>query len=76
MAHRAWVLRSYALTLAAVTLRLWLPGLHVGLGLPFAEVYQTVAWLAWVPNLIVIELWLTAERASQARPRRRNGMEG
>lgn len=52
--HRDWMVRSFALTFAAVTLRVYIPIL-AALGTPFPEVYQTVAWLAWVPNLIVAE---------------------
>jgi hypothetical protein len=52
--HRAWMLRSYSLTFAAVTLRIWLPLSQVA-GLPFLPSYQAIAWLCWVPNLIVVE---------------------
>ena len=45
--------RSYALTFAAVTLRLWLPELAAIF--PFEAAYQTVSWLAWVPNLLIVE---------------------
>jgi len=64
--HREWMIRSYALTFAAVTLRLWIPVLVI-LGFEFEEVYQTVAWIAWVPNLIVTEFFLgmTKRSASQ-----------
>ncbi|MBM3878088.1 MAG: DUF2306 domain-containing protein [Verrucomicrobia bacterium] len=54
--HREWMVRCYALTFAAVTLRLWLPFLTAASG-SFDEAYQTVAWLSWVPNLIVAEIW-------------------
>jgi hypothetical protein len=53
--HRQWMIRTYALTFAAVTLRLWLVGLQV-LGVDPAEAYVAVAWLSWVPNLLVAEL--------------------
>lgn len=56
-AHRAWMLRSYALTLAAVTLRLYLP-ISAMLGIPFEEAYTAIAWLCWVPNLLVVEWFL------------------
>jgi len=56
-AHQQWMIRSYALTLAFVSLRLWLGGLALT-GAPFDEVYQSAAWLCWVPNLIVAELYL------------------
>jgi uncharacterized membrane protein len=53
--HRRWIIRNYALTLAAVTLRLWLPGLMLT-GYGFEAVYVTVAWLSWVPNLLIAEI--------------------
>ena len=53
-AHRRWMVRNFALTFAAVTLRLWLPGMVVG-GVPMEIAYPIVAWLCWVPNLIVAE---------------------
>jgi uncharacterized membrane protein len=54
--HRRWMIRSYALTFAAVMLRIYLPLSQV-YGIPFEPAYQTIAWLCWVPNLIVAE-WL------------------
>ena len=54
--HRRWMTRSYALTFAAVTLRIYLP-LSLALGLPFEPAYQTISWLCWVPNLVIAE-WL------------------
>ena len=57
-AHQRWMLRSYALTLAAVTLRLWLPLLQAAVGLDFIDSYRIVAWLCWVPNLLIIEGWI------------------
>jgi uncharacterized membrane protein len=55
--HRRWMIRSWALTLAAVTLRLYLPLVMV-LELPFLPWHHTISFLAWVPNLIIAELWL------------------
>jgi len=56
-AHRRWMIRSFALTFGAVTLRLYLP---VGpmLGFDFAQSYVVVSWLSWVPNLALAELYL------------------
>ncbi len=59
-AHRAWMLRSYALTLAAVTLRIYL-GLSQVVGMDFAAAYPAIAWLCWVPNLILVE-WVLLRR--------------
>lgn len=54
--HRQWIIRSAALTLAAVTLRIEMPLLIWGFG--FETGYQSVAWLCWVPNLVLAEWYL------------------
>ena len=54
-AHRRWMIRSYALTFAAVTLRLYIPASQAA-GIPFEAAYPAIAWLCWVPNLLVAEL--------------------
>lgn len=60
--HRAWMIRSAALTFAAVTLRLYLP-LSMVAGLPFDASYTVIAWACWVPNLIAVELWAIRRRS-------------
>jgi uncharacterized membrane protein len=65
-AHREWVLRSYALMYAAVTLRIELPIL-IGIFSDFTPAYRVVAWLCWVPNLLLIEAYVRKTRAA-ARP--------
>lgn len=55
--HRQWMLRSFALTFAFVTLRLWI-GILMVMGGEFDQVYQTVSWLCWVPNLLIIEYYI------------------
>lgn len=55
-AHRDWMVRSFALTLAAVTLRLWVPFASYGLHIDQDFVIESSAWVSWVPNLIVAEL--------------------
>jgi len=66
--HRQWMIRNYALTFAAVMLRVWLP-LFVALGYEFPEAYTTVAWLCWVPNLLVAELIIGNGKALVKKPR-------
>jgi len=61
--HRDWMMRSYALTFAAVTLRLYLPISRVG-GIPFEIAYPAISWLCWLPNLLVVE-WLIESRRSR-----------
>lgn len=56
--HREWAMRSFSLAFAAVTLRNELPLLMVAGRLSFHAAYITVAWLCWIPNLLVVEWWL------------------
>ena len=53
------MIRSWSLTFAAVTLRIYIP-VSVVLGIRFELAYPAIAWLAWVPNLLVAELYLRA----------------
>ena len=52
--HRRWMIRSFALLFAAVTLRIELPIL-IGIFGAFEPAYRVVAWSCWVPNLLVAE---------------------
>ncbi len=65
-AHRRWMRRSVALTLAAVTLRLVMAPLMLA-GWSVVETYQITAWGSWLLNLALLELW-------QARRARRPAM--
>ena len=63
--HERWMMRSFALTFAAVTLRIYLPiGISLNNG-GFALPYTIIAWLSWVPNLLIMEAWLSSHRALQ-----------
>jgi uncharacterized membrane protein len=65
--HRAWMIRSFAVTFAAVTLRLWL-GLLIGAQVLagsqasgdrlFMNAYVVVPFLSWLPNVVVAELMI------------------
>lgn len=52
--HRRWLLRNYALAFAAVMLRIYIP-LSFMAGLDFEQAYGVIAWLCWVPNLLVVD---------------------
>jgi uncharacterized membrane protein len=64
--HREWMMRNYALTFAGVMLRLWMPIL-VSLGVEFLVAYIVVAWLCWIPNLLVAEWMIRRRRAGRQR---------
>jgi hypothetical protein len=57
-AHRRWMWRSYALTAAAITLRVYIFICSYQVDLSQPRAYATLAWLSWVPNLLVAELYL------------------
>lgn len=63
--HGRWMIRSFALTFAAVTLRLYLP---VAAFLPVDgdTAYRAIAFLCWAPNLLVVELWLSSRLRANA----------
>jgi len=62
-AHRNYMIRSYALTLSALTLRAWKYALSNSFELPPMDLYRSVAWLGWIPNLIFAE-WLIRRKTS------------
>jgi len=55
--HQGFMIYSYALCFAAVTLRIWLPLLTIGFR-DFVAAYRVVAWLCWVPNVIFAYFWV------------------
>jgi uncharacterized membrane protein len=57
VSHRSFMIRSFALTLSAVTLRCWKVLFANFTDLPPMDRYRIIAWLGWTLNLIVAE-WL------------------
>jgi uncharacterized membrane protein len=55
--HRRWMIRSFALTAAAITLRMYLPLVFV-FHWPFSLAYPAIAWLCWIPNALAAEAYL------------------
>lgn len=64
--HCKWMLRSYSLTFAAVTLRIWLP-LSAIAGLPPVPSYVAISWLCWVPNLLFVEWFVLHSTTDKLR---------
>lgn len=62
-AHQRWMIRSYALCFAAVTLRLYLPLFTGALNIDFIPAYKIIAWLCWVPNILVAEIFIVRRPA-------------
>lgn len=58
--HQTLMVYSYAACFAAVTLRIWLPLLIVIFG-NFMTAYIIVAWLCWIPNLLVAHYFIVPQ---------------
>ena len=64
--HRNWMYRSYALTLSAITLRGWKWLLIALFHLRPLDTYKLVAWMGFVPNLLIAE-WIIRKRLAQKK---------
>ena len=62
--HRRWMFRSFAVTLAAVSLRLQLPLMFISENPDL--VYLIISFTSWIPNLILVELWMRFRKKSVA----------
>lgn len=60
-AHRKFMIRSYALTLSALTLRAWKWAIVLAFRPQPMDVYMLVAWLGWVPNLLIAEWYIRSK---------------
>ena len=61
--HWAFMIRSYALTLSAITLRIYTFSFaYFNVHAKPVEIYITTAWLSWVPNLIIAEMIINYTR--------------
>lgn len=63
-AHTDYMIRSYALTLSAISLRIYVLLLPSLILLHGKEMYVLVSWLSWVPNLLIAELIIKSRFAS------------
>lgn len=64
-AHRRWMIRNFALTYAAVTLRIEMPIL-IMLGMEPVLALNVVGWTCWIPNLVAVEWWMNRKARRQA----------
>ena len=64
--HENWMIRNYALTFAAVTLRLYLPIFQFVLHMDFITAYRIIAWLCWTANLAIAEIIISKRKQTPA----------
>lgn len=67
--HRQWMIRNFALTFAAVTLRIYIPVSQVA-SIPFEAAYPVIAWLCWMPNLLFAEFLVARDFGKRTSPQR------
>ena len=56
--HKLWMIRSFGLTFAAVTLRAIIFGFPAIFKMEFNTAYLIASWASWVVNMIVVEVWI------------------
>ena len=65
--HKNWMMRSYALTLSAISLRFYAWLLPRFLHLDGVSEYTFIAWISWTINLLVAELLILRNMYAQSR---------
>jgi uncharacterized membrane protein len=65
--HKEFMIRSYALTLSAITLRIYTYTFPILFNIHGKELYITVAWLSWVLNLLFAEWWIKKLQKSNVK---------
>lgn len=56
VAHKYYMMRSFALTFSTITLRTWKIILHSNFNIEPNHLYIIEAWIGFAPNLIIIEI--------------------
>lgn len=64
--HRNWMIRSYALTLSAVSLRIYAWLFPKFFHMNAFDQYALIAWLSWTVNLLIAEYLIFRRRNSPA----------
>lgn len=70
--HKYYMIRSYAVTFSAITLRTWNLILSNCTEISLDDLYVINAWLGFVPNLMVAEIIIGRNRSSTAEGHRQS----
>ncbi len=68
--HSRWMVRSYAMTFSAVTLRLYVPITSLLFNMDHNLVIMTSAWVSWLFNLAIAELVIATDPKYLIRKRK------
>jgi len=66
-AHKQFMIRSYALTFSAITLRLWKQVFVHLTALDIPTIYMIDAWMGFVPNLLFAEWYIRTRLSKKAQ---------
>jgi uncharacterized membrane protein len=69
--HERWMYRSFAVTFAAVTFRIWSAVIGYSLD-DFTFGYTAAVWVSWIGNLAVMEFWIKKNLTKKAKPDSQN----
>lgn len=70
-AHREWMIRSYALVLGPMTIRIVYVPMWMLFGVPERHTAWISFWIGWLFNVAVAEAWIRARRRRLAEARAR-----
>jgi hypothetical protein len=73
-AHRVFMIRSFALTLSAISLRIWKVILAAFTTIPPMDRYRIIAWLGWTLNLLIAE-WIIYQYFKKKKTRLQNPVQ-
>jgi hypothetical protein len=68
--HKQFMIRSYALTLSAISLRVWKVIIACSFHIAPMDRYRIIAWLGWGLNLIIAELIIRQQIKKKKSPSR------
>lgn len=67
--HGRWMTRNFALTCAAITLRIYTALAAIFLGLSDTnDTFFVIAWICWLPNLLVAQFLLGRRTQTKRKP--------
>jgi len=63
--HGRWFIRNYALTCAAIMLRVYTPLADGLFSMDTNQSFAVIGWLCWVPNLLLAEMLLSGRKPAR-----------
>jgi len=68
VAHRKYMIRSYALTLSAISLRVFQFLIYTNFYFDPESIYLFLSWFSWLGNLLIAEIWIRISNKKNSLP--------